>query len=757
MAFFTSQQLFGNGAGSPGDPGWVPIELAAPPTFSANNRGIAFGEQLTSAIANRPHYALALNDDDLNTRLALFETGGLDAAYDLGAAAVDGGGREITKDGGAVETISALASLYADDIANAHFRANALGDTAGGGGFDHRASRQTALPTYGYLARLNINAADQSTFGYSVSATMNPAGAGGDILRLTAATAYTGSNTDVSLGYDMVEITGAGALNGLYYLYQLGPTTADFLVRRFNATTPAFGSNTAVTVRFFRHTLMTPMVSLGGTFAASISAQSDDDLALAVMTHDVNGYLGTGPRTSIQFYTRTAVGGASAPAHFTGAGQYNATLSSALFGATHSNTEMRTYGGIRNIILDHSGASAGTHEAGILFKDLLDGSTSRAALENWQRITETSVLGIGASVNGTFAAPSGRVILQDSDGTPAPPTGLQKWTWALAVLPGITVIEMLTGAEAGRHYLLSYVELTGASIVDTVPDEIRLVDMDGNAAALPTAGTFTFRFIARDVFGYLMPEQELYDSPDSSWSANDTASYAHLLQAQRSNADLPRAVGIVGTMAGGIGLGGTGIAGDYHLQEQWTLDESGNFSTRGHIESATLSIVDASVIGIEQIDKVINIHLLTGQPETDSGGLTGWFWDQPNGWWEARVAGAVMYFPILFTGRLMETELQVFLANTGAHDIAAGLQSVEPDWGTPANAPTFVTSNTDTTNGSNAWRELSINHSLGVGTVVGLSTKSYAIRVEADDVGDRIRALRHTVRYVNIGPGGIGS
>ena len=33
--------------------------------------GIGFGEQLTASIANRTHYSLCLNDEDLNTRLAV--------------------------------------------------------------------------------------------------------------------------------------------------------------------------------------------------------------------------------------------------------------------------------------------------------------------------------------------------------------------------------------------------------------------------------------------------------------------------------------------------------------------------------------------------------------------------------------------------------------------------------------------------------------------------------------------------------------
>jgi len=81
MSIKTAAEIFGNGAGVPGDPGWVPIDLSSPPTYSAANRGLAFGEQVTSAVKNRTTYALALNDEDLDARINVFSTS-------AGAAAV---------------------------------------------------------------------------------------------------------------------------------------------------------------------------------------------------------------------------------------------------------------------------------------------------------------------------------------------------------------------------------------------------------------------------------------------------------------------------------------------------------------------------------------------------------------------------------------------------------------------------------------------------------------------------------------------
>ncbi len=764
MAFFTSQQLFGDGAGAPGSPGWVPIDTAAPPSFSANNRGIAFGEQLTSAIANRSHYALALNTDDLNTRLALFETGGLDEAYRLGAAAVPGGGRIINKDGGAVESVSLLASQYADDIANAHFRANAIGDSSRGGGFDARmALAQTA---YGYISRRSMGlSAGGSTLLTSQAGTLNPASAGGTIVRLGGGSvAHTAGVTGVGLlGMDFLEVSGAGAgVDGLYMIHSLGPTNNDFIVRRLDGTSPTFTADTAVTVRVFRASAILDynFGAIGPAVRAglAVAGTQSDIQALAIFSNDVNGSVGTGSTDAISFFTRSTAGVISRSAQLTGVGQHRSTFSGALWAATARDAEMRDWGGIVGHLDDRSSSVAGTHEVGVLFKELLDGATTRSAMENWQRITETAVLGVQPSINGTFAAPSGRVLLPDSDGTPAAPTGLLKWSWALAVLPGITVVEMLTGSNAGEHYLLQKVTLTGVSAVDPVADEITLIDMDGNPASLPVAGNFTFRFVARDLYSSKMPPVELVSSPDSAWSASETASYSNFFQPQRGTADHSRALGVAGDIAGGVAASGAS-PGDLFLEETWVINSDGSIQTVGNVraDTMTLSGTTGYVLMTGTIERTINHHLANGTPEMDATGVGQWWFDQPNGVWVALVADAVIYFPILFTGRLMDTDVQVFNAAGALHDITASLQSVEPVWGTPGTAPTIVNSNPSTNFANGAWGEINISHSLGSGTVIGLSTKSYAIRVEAGRIGDQIRALRHVVRFTNIGGGGIGS
>lgn len=259
MAFFTSQQLFGNGAGAPGGPGWVPIDLSPPPTYTANNRGIAFGEQLTSAIANRPHYALSLNDDDLNTRLAAFEVGGLDAAYDNGTIGPSGGGRIIIKDGGAVETQSALGAQYVEDLANAHFRALSTGNTVGGGvGFESVGFGRlgTGAPLAGLMDRRILTFANFSIIADIQAATLNQGGAiPADVTLGAGQFTDAGTNTDLMTAYDMVEVIG-GTAPGLYVI-SLFPTQTSATLMKLDGTAPAFVINEAVTVRICRPTFGT--------------------------------------------------------------------------------------------------------------------------------------------------------------------------------------------------------------------------------------------------------------------------------------------------------------------------------------------------------------------------------------------------------------------------------------------------------------------------------------------------------------------
>lgn len=247
MAFKTSAELFGDG-GIWGTQ--VPISLSSPSgPYAATNRGIGFGEQLTSAIANRSHYALGLNDDDLNTRLALFETSGLDAAYRGGASAVPGVGADITLDGKAVNTVSALATMYALDESNAHWRADMTADVAKVGvGFEVRGRGLAGLA---HLEQLDSLAQDSVFAGVGLAATLNPGGGLPTTVRITGQSPQVAGVTDLLLEYDFAVVT-QGATTRLYVVSGLGGADTDVTVKNVDGTSPTFGADLAATVTLYR-------------------------------------------------------------------------------------------------------------------------------------------------------------------------------------------------------------------------------------------------------------------------------------------------------------------------------------------------------------------------------------------------------------------------------------------------------------------------------------------------------------------------
>ena len=261
--------------------GGVPADTSDTPGEPVGTRFVGFGEALTSAIANRPHYALAENTDDLNARVAIFETGGLDAAYDLGLAAVSGGGRIVTKDGGAIETQSALATQYADDIANAHFRANMSGDAISGSiGFD--AVGGASLQQVGLHDRAPADLNDDTIIAGAGSAcTLNPAGAGVDQIRLDGGARFRNAgDTNLGLTFEMVEVTGAGAQNGLYLLGTfVSDTIATFV--RLDGTAPAFPADTGGTLTLQRRRFSSSQAGFG-SFLGSLFMGEPGDTAAAI-------------------------------------------------------------------------------------------------------------------------------------------------------------------------------------------------------------------------------------------------------------------------------------------------------------------------------------------------------------------------------------------------------------------------------------------------------------------------------------------
>lgn len=767
MAFKTAAELFGDDTITWGTK--VPIDTGAPAgTYDSTNRGIGFGEPLTSAVGNRSHYALALNDEDINTRLALWEVEGLNAAYDLGAAAVPGGGREITKDGGAVETTSALAAQYADDIANAHFRANALGDSTPGGGFDFRGNLASA---YGLLSRKNgAIAGAYTSLTASVAATLNPGGAGGAVVRFTVGTVSAGGFTDIGFeALDFVEITGAGSFDGLYWVFSLGAAPAtDLEVRRLDGTTPAFTASTAATARVFRAGLLSsPGMSLvSGSTGAAISAGLSEDVALGLFA-DIETSTGGGS-DALRFMYKNRSGGYGLATYVTAMGQLYSGAGASLFG-TEARAMERVHGGTAVVTVDKGEETGGYHEVGVLVTDLTGDVNSLAPLESRGRAVQSS-LGIGTSLPGTYTAPMGTIDLTDTG--PTPPGDLYKKYWALGVQPGMTIVNIMSGTGAGRHYLLSAVNLPLAG-----DDQAVLTHLDGSAldpGELPVAGAMTLRFVQRQVFGGALPPITLNGSPagfdhfattptDFTTSSflgmpNDTAGDSTGRIAAAVRGDLYGVIPLYSAdfVAPGTYTGVTAKATWVLRYADGSFYSAGNITADQSMHCDDLTMLGASAIPCASVDTTINQHLLTGLPEDGATGLAQWRWDQANGVWVSLVSGAILYFPVTWSGRFMTTDIQVFHANTGSHNIKASLQVVTPDWGNPSNAPAYANGNETTSTAANSWHEINISHGVGSGTLVTLGSKSYAIRVECGAVGDKVQALRHSIRFTQIGPGGIG-
>ena len=247
MAFKTAAELFGDG-GVFGVQ--VPIDIGAPAgPYNITNRGIGFGEQLSSAIANRTHYALGLNDNDLNTRLSIFETGGLNAAYRGGAAAVPGIGAAITLDGKAISTTSALAAMYALDQSNAHLRADMLLDVAKvGTGLEVRGR---GLAGVMHLTQIDSLTGSSTFAGVNLAAVLNPGGGLPTTVRITGQAPHTAGATDLVLEYDFALITTLG-VSKLCIIGGLGGVNTDLTLKNVDGTGPVFLANAVATVTLYR-------------------------------------------------------------------------------------------------------------------------------------------------------------------------------------------------------------------------------------------------------------------------------------------------------------------------------------------------------------------------------------------------------------------------------------------------------------------------------------------------------------------------
>jgi hypothetical protein len=265
MAIKRKEEMFGDGAGfGPA----VPYSTSNPSGTASGNRGVGFGEQVTAAVSNRTPYALCLNDEDLEDRLLEFETSGLDAAYRLGLTPTPGGGRVITVDDDAVETVSSFSSNRQHGISNASLRIDSSGDTVNSGigieviGQDSSAARNSR----GILYRAECDfgaAANTDVTAGGTPGVANPGGAGSNVINTTGQVASAGPITDLRVGVDFVLITGGPAnYNGLYELAGVSGTN-QILIRELDGSSGPTGvvADTAVTVQFFR----SPFAAMAGT------------------------------------------------------------------------------------------------------------------------------------------------------------------------------------------------------------------------------------------------------------------------------------------------------------------------------------------------------------------------------------------------------------------------------------------------------------------------------------------------------------
>lgn len=427
--------------------------------------------------------------------------------------------------------------------------------------------------------------------------------------------------------------------------------------------------------------------------------------------------------------------------------------------------------GISAIDID-KGASTAGHEIGMLVREQTGTSKSWVGLETRRNFISPDVAsfyGVDASINGTFASPMGRILLPDSDGSPTPPTGQRKTQWAGLVQPGLTLVRTLTGTGSGRYYLLKSVELTAA----LSPDEITICRLDGSALTaleLPTSGSMTFQFVQRSVIAGRLPAITVDDGPSSLTLPADVTPSTYLVTPY----DMP-----TGDVLGAVSLAVNGaVAGlrSYDVDDAtlprtattdilWWIGNEGNFHTRGElnadgdISGGLLRSRGTHLVTCPQTDVVINHSLHNATSEQTAAGLSCWRFDSATDTWELIDLGggnAALYFPLMFSGRLMTTTVQMFLAAGASHPVDASLFSLTPTWGSPSTAATALASDTAALTNLAVWTELVISHGSGAGTALALSTANYSIRVRGNRVGDKVRAIRHSVRYTSLGPGGIG-
>ena len=573
MAFKSSAQIFGDDGANGAK---VPISTSNSSGTASANRGVGFGEQLTSAIANRTPYAIALNTDDLNARLVPFETDGLDAAYRLGTVADAGGGRIVTLDGAAIETRSAHAAPLDLDLSNAHFRADSTADAvAGGGGFEFKglAGSGKAVARYGFMDRRAIAFNSSYTVvALDAAVTLNASSVGADSITLGAGQFKDGSSiTDLMMRGDMVEVM-SGPYAGVYFTEDM-PTQTRLTVRHLDGSTPSFAADTAATIRMCRPTFMTsaPYGNSGGTNVRGIHvmglpSDSATDAAFSIVpmgAYGLDGDGSVGPAYAMHVRKRDpATGFGINVLSITSVGSVQSTVSA----------EDRPTGSVNG---KNFGAPA--------FYHFPNPTTPSYEASFVSRPNETALNEYYGLIVGEPGATQNFTFLGTADGFSFTPS-----SGILSDVYNGQLIEVLTPSAQAGFYRMQDANTGGSS-----PLSVKLSQLDGTTVSWPTSGSGTFRFHSgarAGRFTMKIPTGSLTAGIGGATLQDDVHASMFISMSKKNTA--------AGASVGDAGLVIAGRDSDQHdaflrcfvrTEERAALTKDGHLSLKGDLKSTRVS------------------------------------------------------------------------------------------------------------------------------------------------------------------------
>lgn len=680
MAIKTAAEMFGDGAGFGTQ---VPISFVNPSAYASGNRGVGFGEQLTSAVANRPHYELALNDEDLNTRLAVFEVQGLDGAYRLGAVATAGGGRVVDTDGGAVELRNDLTALHADDVANAMVRATTVNDTIPGSlGFDFVGGHldpeevSTGTEVAGFLHRRALGfASGPCLFTSAEPSRLNPGGALATTVRLTTGgqkfyttaagpTPPAGNYSNVSIGFDLLEISGStgGTDDGVYLVTALGATEQDVTISHIDGTAVSLAADdTAPTVTLYR-------VHFATQGNASAFLMDDNTFGKGIEVA-VGNELGSG--NALSFHIHSEAGGLIPyTSYFDQFGRFNFRLTDDEMPWLFADAVDRSRydGGAFATKVWRTGGLAGASQFSHIVAsadDNLAGRLDYASLE----LANLAGTGVDSSIAFAYTASS------PSNGELDVTTATMAGAWRDWLCGHFMLVEILTpAAEGGFYWLVS--STTGA-------DRIFIKNLDGTTASdLPTTGTGTLRVFFTSFMGK-RPNVAGIQALDGTLA--DFTPYNVLSAGEENDAAAltvftpPTAVGAdraaIRAFTTNIGTGVTPYE-IFHLLADGTMGIRGEY-TYEYNRSRT-----------------VTFPIQHAQPEMDNSGNGLWYYGASgNAHWIPRTAGALA-LPLRFPRGAVVASVEVLLKPSGirgSNNFSLSLHRRSLDWTAVIGAPSTDT------------------------------------------------------------------